>query len=206
MQYLRNKKTLIPIALGFLLGFLLLFALHFIRAESHGVHYHANFALYINGERSEFDNFSYYEEIQACLPANGVRPESRVHMHDFVNHVVHVHDDGATWGHFFANLGYTLGNNTIITRDGVFVDGEDGSLTFLLNGQPTLSVANQSIKDSDVLLINYGNETTDELQQRYENIPTDAPTYNEKHDPSACAGEQELTISERIRRALTLPE
>ena len=198
------QSRAIYITVGFLFGFLVLFGIHFFTAASEDVHYHANFAFYVNGDQDEFDNFTFYEEIQACNPANGVRPESRAHMHEMVNHVVHVHDEGVTWGHFFANLGYTLGNDTVITNDGAFVDGDGAELTFILNGQRTRSIANQLIGDQDRLLINYGDEGEDEISERFEQIPTDAAEYNEKDDPASCAGESELTLADRLRKAIGL--
>lgn len=192
------------LAVGFVLGFLSLFAWHVATASTDSVHYHANFHLYIDGERYEFDNFTYYEEVQACDPVNGVRPESRAHMHDFVDHVVHVHDEGATWGHFFANLGYALGNDVLATRDGVFMDDGESQLRFMLNGESTRSIANILIQDKDLLLVDYGSDDLDKLEQRYENIPNNAHQYNQKDDPSACAGEGELTPADRVRSVFNL--
>lgn len=202
MNVLKNKKITVAILAGFIVGFSLLFAVHFFRASSDAVHYHANFAVYINGERDEFDNFTFYEEVQACDPTDGIRPESRVHMHDFVNHVVHVHADGATWGHFFDNLGYTLGNNLLATTNEVYVPDEQSELTFILNGERTRDIANVVIGDTDALLINYGDESDEVIMNRYESVPTDAETYNHKDDPSACAGEHEITIADRFMQAL----
>ena len=199
-----HKNLIIALSIGFVAGFLLLFGLHVLRAEQHGVHYHANFALYINGDRDEFDNFTFYEEIQACQPGETLQPGARVHMHDFINHVIHVHDSGVTWGHFFSNLGYTLDDNAIITDDGVFIDGEDGTLTFILNGEPTRAIANQLIQDTDVLLVNYGTESEEVITERYANIPNDAQDYNEVDDPSSCAGEHDVSFGHRLLQALTI--
>lgn len=192
------------LTVGFVLGFLSLFAWHVATASTDSVHYHANFHLYIDGERYEFDNFTYYEEVQACDPVNGVRPESRAHMHDFIDHVVHVHDEGATWGHFFANLGYALGNDVLVTRDAVLTDDGDRRLRFVYNGEPTRAIANELIHDKDILLIDYSSDDSDALNERYAAIPTDASQYNEQDDPSACAGENQLTITDRVRRALSI--
>ncbi len=202
MNMSKDKHSAVVILTSFFVGFLLLFAVHFFRASSDAVHYHANFAVYINGERDEFDNFTFYEEVQACEPTDGIRPESRVHMHDFVNHVVHVHTDGATWGHFFDNLGYTLGNNVLATTSEIYVPDEQNELVFILNGERTRDIANVVINNEDVLLINYGDEADEIIMDRYESVPADADVYNHKDDPSACAGEHELTVADRFLQAL----
>jgi hypothetical protein len=84
----------------------------------HTTHYHANFALYINGQRDEFKSFTFYEEVQSCAGHDTNNPKIRVHLHDQKNDVVHVHDAAVTWGHFFANLGYSLGDTFIKTDAG----------------------------------------------------------------------------------------
>lgn len=198
------KQQWLVLLIGVGLGFVALLSWHVATASTGAVHYHANFHLYIDGERHEFDNFTYYEEVQACEPIDGVRPESRAHMHDFIDHVVHVHDDGVTWGHFFANLGYTLGNDVLVTRDGLVTNDGDNRLRFILNGEPTRSVANVLIQGKDVLLIDYSDDDIEQLKQRYADIPTDAHHYNEKDDPSACAGKGELTLADRLRSAFNL--
>lgn len=125
-------------------------------------------------------------------------------MHDFVNHVVHVHDDTATWGHFFANLGYALGNDVLVTGNGAFMSDDEKSLRFILNGEQTRAIANLVIGNEDVLLIDYSSDNDELLQQRYETIPNDADHYNEQDDPSTCTGEHQLTIADRILQGLSI--
>src|SRR5687767_1251717 len=115
-----SKRQLVRVLACFLVGMLWLLAIRFVLIAKIETHYHANFAVYVNGQREEFDNFSFYEEVQACGGDEINNPRTRVHMHDKVNHVVHVHDNAATWGHFFANLGYGLGSNYLKTGDGIF--------------------------------------------------------------------------------------
>lgn len=197
-----RRNLILAAVLGFVVGVLWLAAIRFFTITSDSVHYHANFAVYVNGQREEFDNFSFYEEVQACSDDELNNPRSRVHMHDQINHVVHVHDHAATWGHFFANLNFALGQNVLKTADGVYVDGQDGKqLSFILNGQEIQSPANLTIGNEDALLINYGDEDDETLQARYNEITRDAAEYNQRDDPSACKGAQELTVGERLRRA-----
>lgn len=196
----RKHFWLIALA-GFLIGCLLLMAIRFITySEPHHVHHHANFALYVNGQRDLFDNFTFYEEVQACNADEQDNPKARVHMHDKKNHVVHVHAHAVTWGAFFANLGYALGDTALTTDNGTFVDGQDGKeLRFILNGQPTEAIANKLINSKDRLLIDYGNESAETIQQRYEATPNDAQVYNMKPDPAACSGAHQPSFTERFK-------
>jgi hypothetical protein len=99
-----NKNQLLYLFLAFVLGAISLVAIRFVTLKNNEVHYHANFAVFVRGERYSFDNFTFYEEVAAC-GGNGIdSPNIRVHMHDSIDHVAHVHDNGVAWGHFLLIL------------------------------------------------------------------------------------------------------
>lgn len=200
-----NKKILLAVIFGFLIGTAWLVAIRFFTYKSDTVHYHANFALYINGQQDEFDNFTFYEEVQGCEADAMNNPKARTHLHGEVASVIHVEDTAVTWGHFFANLGYGLTDNSIRNDEGVFVAGDSGSsLSFWLNGKEVSSVANRVIDSEDVLLVNYGPADEDTIHERFDAIPTDAGEYNGKSDPSSCAGTKPTTLLERLRSATNM--
>lgn len=197
------QKYLIVFAVGLVLAIVLTTALRFALAKDTSVHYHANFALYINGKQDEFKSFTFYEEVAACNSHDADNPKVRVHMHDNKAHLVHVHAGGVTWGQFFENLGYTLGDNLISTDNGVYITGDDGNkLTFTLNGEEVDALANKVIHSEDVLLINYGKDDDGTLKQRYDAIPRDAHQANVTKDPSACSGGNEFTFWNRLKQAI----
>lgn len=205
MKLLRHFSRGILLAglAGFFVGLLVLFGLRFALLSNPSVHHHANFALYINGERDEFKSFTFYEEIQSCSGDELNNPKARVHMHEQINSVVHVHDNAATWGHFFANLGYQLGNDFIKTDDGLYGDSRGKQLKFMLNGTEVDAVANRPISSGDVLLVSYGSDDK-ALRRQYDSITKDAGEYNNRQDPAACAGAHELTLGERLKRTFNL--
>jgi hypothetical protein len=201
-----NRRLVVALVSGFVLGALWLVAIRFATFKDTRVHHHANFAVYVNGQKDEFKSSTFYEETAACS-ADEIGPRTRVHLHDQKPGVVHVHDEGSTWGHLFANLGYSLGNETLQTDAGVFIDGQDDNkLTFYLNGRQVDSLANEVIESEDAVLINYGNDSEDTLKQRYDEIVKDAAEYNQKNDPSACTGTKPLTFGERLRKAVGIGE
>lgn len=197
-----SKKHLLALVLAFFLGAFWLFAMRFVLVDKTETHYHANFAVFVDDERLPFDNFTFYEEVAACFGGEDARPQDRVHMHDQVNHVVHVHRDAATWGHFFANLNMTLGDNVFSYEDEVFVDGEQTNIVFYLNGEEIDSVANRVIGNEDVLLISVGDPTDEDLQNQYKQIQKDAAEYNDRQDPSSCSGGEPFTLTERLKEAV----
>lgn len=200
-----NKRIAVAVAVGFVLGMLWLVAARFISYTSANTHFHANFALYINGQRDEFKNFTFYEEVQSCGSDEKNDPKHRVHMHDNINHVVHVHEAGVMWGHFFANLGYTLGDKLVQTDQGLYINGQDGAkLTFVLNGKEVNNIANKPIKSEDVLLVSYGKDDQTTIQKRYDGITKDAAEFNKRNDPSSCTGTKPLTFGQRLKKAVSL--
>lgn len=199
-----NKRIALAVIAGFFVGALWLVALRFITFKDTRVHFHANFALYINGQRDTFDSSTFYEETQACS-ADEVGPKSRVHMHDKKSHIVHVHNDGATWGHFFANLGYGLSNKSVTTDSEVFVDGKDGvEINYILNDKPADSVSNLVIESEDVLVIDVVKNEDGVITSRIAPEPPtkDAAEYNSKSDPSACSGSKPVTFTERLKKSI----
>ena len=187
---------------GLLIGFLLFAGIRVALVKITDVHYHANFALFVNGTRDKFDNFNYYEEIATCSSSEVDNPKHSVHMHNKVSDLVHVHAHAATWGAFFANISYTLGNKVLVTDNGVYVDGQDGKkLQFLLNGKPVQTAEDRVIQSEDALLISYGDEDATGLQTQYNQIARTAAAENKEQDPAACSGTGKLTLKDRFRQA-----
>jgi hypothetical protein len=197
-----NKKLLLMLFTAFILGVFWVFAIRFVTLEKKEVHYHANFAVFVEGERLPFDSFTYYEEVASCGGHGVNSPKIRAHMHDSVNHVVHVHDNGVTWGHFFSNLSFVNGDTVFKTDSSTFIEDKDTKITFILNGQEVDTTANRTISDKDVLLVSIGRTTEADLKNQYSQITQDADEYNQKDDPSACSGGKPFTLTERLKTTI----
>jgi hypothetical protein len=205
-KLLNNKRQILAVVLAFVLGVFWVFAIRFVTLEKKEVHYHANFAVFVEGERLTFGNFTFYEEIAAC-GGNGIdSPKIRAHMHEQVNHVVHVHDNGVTWGHFFANLNFVHGDSVFKTDKETYVEDNDTKIAYILNGEEVDATANRTIGNQDVLLISIGEATDTELKEQYNQIEQDADVYNQNDDPSACSGGEPFTLKERLKATFNLSE
>ena len=198
-----QKRIIVALLASALLGAIWFVMVRAVLVDANGPHFHANFALYVDGEQELFDRGIFYEEVASC-GSGADDPKTRVHLHDYVPDVVHVHDASATWGNFFENLGFTLGNNILYENAGTHVSGQTGELSFILNGQPVQSIANKTIQSEDALLISFGNESAEELTSRYESIVRNAAEYNLKADPSACSGSQSVAYWDRVKLVLGL--
>lgn len=193
------------VLLGIVIGVLALGAARFIVTPwPDPVHYHANWAVYIDGLPVDLSADRYMEDVAACAAGERITPEQRVHMHEGVDEIVHVHHDGVTWGHFLGNLGWAVGEDWIQLDDGRRLGGEEGAdLTFIVNGFVVPSIRDRLIASGDRLLISHGTVTEETaLGELFPQVPENAPEYNAMNDPASCAGGHgELPIGERLRRA-----
>lgn len=184
-------------ALGF--GFLRLAALP---PRAH-VHYHANWALWLNGERVDLSADRYMEDVAACMVGTEVDGRGRVHMHENNPDVVHVHHEGVTWGHLVQNLGWAIGPGWLLTdARQLYAEGDRTRLTFILNGLTVPPAHDRMIRPADRLLISFGEEPLEELvAERFPTVGANAPEYDQSFDPAGCMGQAPETFSERLRRA-----
>ena len=207
MEVLKKILKAWPFAfiLGLLIGVLVLLAVRFITYKPDSVHYHANFAVYINGQREEFKGPQYYEEFStASCSSDGpkIDPRERVHMHGNINDVVHVHDDLVTWGNFFQNLGWGISDNYLAVPDTIYQNNDQAKLTFVLNGKQIDSIANKIINDRDRLLISYGNNTQQSLDQQFKTVASSAQKYDESKDTAACGSNAAPTTRQRLNHLI----
>jgi len=173
-------------------------------APDPATHYHANFAVFVEGERLDLSADRYMEDVGACaLEPAAVAPRERVHMHANEDHVIHVHHPGVSWGHFFQNLGMSLGSDYLVLDDGRMLASDSaGTLKFVLNGRPLGGLAGETIRSGDRALISFGRASAAEvLDTQYPRVAADAEAYNEESDPATCRGHGEAGTLERLRAA-----
>ena len=203
-RHLRGHRSLIlALTMGLLIGILGVLCIRFATYHPEQVHYHANFAVYLNGSRDEFKGSQYYQSVEVCSVDRGVTiPEQRAHMHDNINSVIHIHDHATTWGQFFENLGWSIGSNYIHTDDGTqYTESAGAKLHVIVNGQDytnLMSIANTVIKDKDRLLVSFGAPDEVALKQEYLSVPSTAGHYDTSIDPQSCSGMDAVTVSDRL--------
>ena len=198
-----NKRLHAGLA-GLLIGVLVLAAFRFVLVPpEEPVHYHANFALFANGERVDLSADEYMEEVGACKVSGTILPTERVHLHGNNADVAHVHHEGVTWGHLLTNLGFGIGRDYLALDQGrILIPGQGKTLKFILNGRPEFSVHNELIRSGDRLLISYGPETEEEaLRVQFPAVAANAAEFNQRPDPAGCSGAHEPTLWDRVRHA-----
>lgn len=116
-----------------------------------GVHWHADWAVYINGEKQSFDAQRY--QVDADF----------VHVEGGDGDTIHVHAKGATLGEFLDTLGWSLSNDCLSTGDGEeLCQSETADLEVLVDGTRVDDPATYTIQDGDELTISYRGPTVKE--------------------------------------------
>ena len=132
------------------------------------VHWHADFALYIRGERYDFNQTRFFSTADEELSEN-------VHIHEPYHAIVHVHREGTTWREFFDSLGFDLTDQCLTTPEGEqHCASNDEQLSFILNGVRVDSLAFQDITDIDRALISFGSESDEEVLGQYAEVMDEA--------------------------------
>ncbi len=132
------------------------------------VHWHADFALYIRGERYDFDQARFISDEE-------VERSENVHIHQPRPNLVHVHREQTTWREFFTSLGFELTDTCLTLPDGEqLCETETERLSFILNGVKLDSLAFEDITNIDRALISYGSESDDELLQQFALVTDEA--------------------------------
>lgn len=186
---------------GVLLSGLLRLAL---QPSPRAVHYHANWALFVNGERLDLSDPRFMEDVATCkADPTRVLPEERVHMHNRDADAVHVHDPGATWGHLLANIDFGVGDDYLVTHTREkLLSGAGRTLKFVLNGEPVGSIRNLGIERGDRLLISYGVEPLDDIvRTQFPRVASTASALDHSRDPAGCGGAASEGFGDRLRRA-----
>lgn len=197
------RLTVKRLLTGIAIGVLALAAIRFAFVQpTPPTHYHANFAIFVDGRRLDLSADRYMEELSACrVKDTAISPTERVHLHSHNPDVVHVHQSGVTWGDLLANLGLGVGDRYLVTPDGVMLPpGNNSTLKFILNGRAEPSINNKLIRSRDRLLISYGPETEAEVtRSQFPLVASTAERYNQGKDPAGCSGAPVPTFWERVQ-------
>ncbi|MFZ4461024.1 MAG: hypothetical protein ACOYN2_00280 [Patescibacteria group bacterium] len=135
----------------------------------HKVHFHANFAVWIDKAFVDYSGNQYMEELASCaVDPNKETPQDRVHLHENKGGLIHVHDAGATWGHLMSNLRWNFGANYLVDATGkMYQTDAKNKLRFVLNGKLIPNPQNLEMRSEDRLLIDYSSASDAEVIARF---------------------------------------
>jgi hypothetical protein len=128
------------------------------------VHWHADIALYIRGERFDFGTPDIWER-------EGFTVNENVHMHPPDFEVVHIHKEQSTWREFLTSFYFEVSDECIVVPDGTeYCSTDTEKLSFVVNGVQVDSILALDASDLHRVLINYGPETGEELLARFQDV------------------------------------
>jgi hypothetical protein len=136
-------------------------------------HEHADFAMYVRGERVDLSQPRYQSEEGHVL-------SDMVHMHDGNGDVVHKHAIGVTWGYFLHTIGLDIVDTAKTPDEDMAVKLPDGSALrggaeghweAFVNGKPVINLRDLEIKDLDrVVLAFVANGAAPEIGKTFDSL------------------------------------
>ena len=122
-------------------------------------HEHASILVRIFGDKFDFSG-----------PAFQIK-SSWIHFEGRDGNTIHRHSTGVTLGYLFETLGIDLTAECFIFPDGrEFCNNEDYSLKFYINHEPVPSILDYVGNEGDKILISYGDETLEQLDEQLEEL------------------------------------
>jgi len=136
------------------------------------LHYHADFALYLDGERYNFTQEKYMSTENRSL-------SNFAHFHDVDGNIIHKHASGITLGFFLETLGIKLDDTCLVLDDGTsYCNERNKVLKLYVNGKYNDKFAQYDIQDEDQILLSYGDESEQEIEEQVDSVTEDACIYS----------------------------
>jgi len=115
-------------------------------------HSHVSLLVRVFGDKFEFTS-----------PAFQIK-SSWMHFEGQNGDTIHRHSTGVTLDYFFETLGITVNDECFVFPDGrQFCNSEDYSIKFFINREQVPSIIDYVGKETDRVLISYGNESPEEI-------------------------------------------
>ena len=118
-------------------------------------HVHSSLLVRIFGDKFDFSVPSYQIK------------NSWIHFEDSDGTTIHRHSTGVTLGFLFDSLNIGIDDKCFVFPDGrQFCTNEDYSLKYYINHQPVSDIRDYIFEDGDRILISFGSETPDEIEDQ----------------------------------------
>lgn len=137
------------------------------------IHDHAEFLIFVRGERLDFSDPKFVSTAEKELSPN-------VHIHEPRYTVVHIHRESTTWDELLLSLGFELTDVTygvdvsdtclVMPEGEELCNTETETFKFVANGIRVDGIASETISGLTRLLISYGSESSEEVQAQYEQV------------------------------------
>lgn len=141
--------------------------------ESYGTaHIHADLKVYVEGQQ-----INLFEE-------KNIEKNRFVHFHPTINpqkpneDVIHVHAAGITLKQFLNTLGIALTKDCLTLEGARYCESDDKTLKVYVNGTINPNHENYVINDLDKILVSFGDENKNEIENQLKSIGDNAKTHS----------------------------
>ncbi len=118
-------------------------------------HDHVSILVRVFGDKFDFSS-----------PAFQIK-SSWIHFEGQDGDTIHRHSTGVTLGYLFESLGITVNDECFVFPDGrQFCNNDDYSIKFFINQEQVTSIIDYVGKETDRVLISYGNESPEEIDRQ----------------------------------------
>jgi len=154
------------------------------------LHYHADFAMYLHGERYNFSQKKYMSTENKSL-------SNFAHFHDMNGNIIHKHAEGVTLGFFLETLNIKLNATCLMLDNGASYCTEGNKeWKMYVGGEHNDQFDTYDVQDEDKILLSYGDELEEEIKRQLNSLSDEACIYSltcpEKGRPpeeATCIGE-----------------
>ncbi|MBI1972607.1 hypothetical protein HYS50_01225 [Candidatus Woesearchaeota archaeon] len=135
-------------------------------------HIHADWKIYINGKALDLSDKAHMERMKMNAPVSSfIHVDSGNKSPEKTGDVLHMHATGVPLWIFFESLRMKFDKNCLVLETGEkFCSNEQKTLKFYVNGIPNEEWENYVFKDGEKILISYGSEQQQELQEQVDSI------------------------------------
>ncbi|MBI2148920.1 hypothetical protein HYU23_04520 [Candidatus Woesearchaeota archaeon] len=131
-------------------------------------HIHADWKIYINGQQLDFTGKDHMTRMKSGSSVSSfIHVDSGAPAPEKTGDVIHMHAKGIPLWIFFESLGMKFNNDCLVLDTGEkYCNNKEKSLKFYVNSQSNNQYENYVFNDLDKILISYGDETEEEIQQQ----------------------------------------
>ncbi|EKE15436.1 MAG: protein-disulfide isomerase [uncultured bacterium] len=143
--------------------------------ESQSVHFHFDLKISLFGKALDLSLPKYQSDQE------GNELDEKIHLHDGNGKVVHIHARGSTLGYFLKTIGFTFDGVCLETDSKEKYCKKDlNTLKIFINGKEIENAMNYEPKDLDQILIYYGEDNQELIDQEISLVSNDSCIYSEK--------------------------
>ncbi len=159
------------------------------------VHHHADFKVYVYGEEINFSSHEY-------MSTNETKHSNFIHLHDLDGEVIHKHMTGISVGELFESIDLKFNSTCLeLENQEKYCNIENNTLKFFVNRKENSAYEKYEFNDLDQMLISFGNETDEGLQDQFNFITDKACIQSGRckergmpSDESDCASDDDCTV------------